>query len=302
MRAGAALTGLALGDALGAPFEGRRRVKPAQVDAWCLADAPLRWTDDTHMALALARHLVGDRTLADPDGLGRAFADAYAAEPWRGYGAGPPQVYALVARGMDFDAAAASLFNGSGSYGNGAAMRAAPVALPPSHGDLDEVARRASVQARLTHAHPEAVAGAVVIAQLVARLLEQDRPDIEVVHRVVGEVAGRSDADPLRSGLRTALDPAGSPDDPRRTASRVGTGVAAAESVPAAVVALLAGRDLLDTITTAITFGGDTDTIAAMAGAMAGAAWGLDSVPESVLARLEARRELAELAGRLRSG
>jgi ADP-ribosylglycohydrolase len=64
---------------------------------------------------------------------------------------------------------------------------------------------------------------------------------------------------------------------------------------------VLAGRDLLDAITTAIGFGGDTDTIAAMAGAMAGAAWGLDGVPASMLSRLEARDELADLARRLRA-
>lgn len=76
-------------------------------------------------------------------------------------------------------------------------------------------------------------------------------------------------------------------------ADRCGTGVAAAESVPAAIVALLAGSgDVLQVVTTAIGFGGDTDTIAAMAGA----AFGLEHLPDALLDRLEARAELEQLA------
>jgi ADP-ribosylglycohydrolase len=72
--------------------------------------------------------------------------------------------------------------------------------------------------------------------------------------------------------------------------------------VPAAVAALLSGTDLLGVIRIAISLGGDTDTIAAMAGAMAGAAWGLEHVPARLLDRLEARAELEELAATLSSG
>lgn len=74
-----------------------------------------------------------------------------------------------------------------------------------------------------------------------------------------------------------------------------GTGVAAAASVPAAVAALLGGADLLEVVTIAIRLGGDTDTIAAMAGA----AWGLAGIPASLLDRLEARDELELLAAAL---
>jgi poly(ADP-ribose) glycohydrolase ARH3 len=124
-RARGVLLGLALGDALGAPFEGRSRVDREQVEAWRDAREPLRWTDDTHMALTLAHHLLDDPELADPDALGAAFARAHADEPWRGYGSGPPQVFALVEQGLSFEQAARTLFGGSGSFGNGAAMRVA---------------------------------------------------------------------------------------------------------------------------------------------------------------------------------
>jgi poly(ADP-ribose) glycohydrolase ARH3 len=143
-RARGTLLGLGLGDALGAPFEGRSRVSREQVVAWRDAHEPLRWTDDTHMALTLANHLLADPDLVDPDALGATFARAYAAEPWRGYGSGPPQVFALVERGLRFEEAAGSLFGGSGSFGNGAAMRVAPVGLLAVAADPAEAARHPS--------------------------------------------------------------------------------------------------------------------------------------------------------------
>jgi poly(ADP-ribose) glycohydrolase ARH3 len=201
---------------------------------------------------------------------------------------------------LGYEDAAASLFDGTGSFGNGAAMRVAPVALVPPPGDDTEVARLARVQARLTHTHPDGVEGAAVVARIVARLLAVETPDTEMVRRTVTEVVDATPAGVLRDRLHDALAELDAHGDAARAAARVGTGVAAAASVPAAVVAVLAGHDLLGTITTAIGFGGDADTIAAMAGAMGGAAWGLDGVPVAMLARLEARDELADLATRLR--
>ena len=295
-RARGVLLGLALGDALGAPFEGRSWVARAQVDAWREAHEPLRWTDDTHMALTLARHLVDDPELADPEALGAAFARAYAAEPWRGYGAGPPRVFALVERGSSFEEAAGSLFGGTGSFGNGAARRVAPVGLLPAATDPNEAARLAAVQARVTHTHPDAVDGAAVVAQVVASLLDADDVEVDGLVEVLTSVSARLAEGPVRDGLTGVLEVLHARGDAFEAARQCGTGVAAAASVPAAVAALLSGGDPVEVVTIAIRLGGDTDTIAAMAGAMAGAAWGLAGVPGALLERLEARDELERLA------
>ncbi|HEX6233047.1 MAG TPA: ADP-ribosylglycohydrolase family protein [Jiangellaceae bacterium] len=53
------LLGGALGDALGAPFEGRPVVAPDELRAWVDSDRPLRWTDDTALQVALADYLAG---------------------------------------------------------------------------------------------------------------------------------------------------------------------------------------------------------------------------------------------------
>jgi poly(ADP-ribose) glycohydrolase ARH3 len=296
-RARGVLLGLALGDALGAPFEGRSQITGAQVEAWIDASEPLRWTDDTHMALTLARHLVDEPALDDPEALGAAFAHAYLLEPWRGYGSGPPQVFAMVEQGLRFEEAAGRLFDGSGSFGNGAAMRVAPVGLLPAAKDPREAARLAAAQARVTHTNPDAIAGASVVAQVIASLLDRGRVHEDTIVGVVRAVTERLSPGPVRDRLTDVIDVVASGGSAATAAERCGTGVAAAESVPAACAALLAGGDdVLEAVATAIRFGGDTDTIAAMAGAMAGAAFGLEAMPDGLLDRLEARTELEHLA------
>ena len=289
-----ALLGTALGDAVGAPFEGRSRVTTGEVEDWLASSARLRWTEDTHMALTLGQVLRDAHGTLETQRLGDAFAAAYAAEPWRGYGAGPPQVFALARRGMTYVEAAGSLFGGSGSFGNGAAMRVAPVALAAG-ADVERAAELAAVQARVTHTHPEAVDGAVFIATAVCALAAGDGGGREVAPRLEA-VVGRLPAGSLRTAVMDLLAAELAGDDLAAVARRIGTGVAARESVPAAVAALLDGEDVVSTLVAAVRLGGDTDTIAAMAGAMAGAAYGASAIPDRLLARLEALDELEALA------
>lgn len=84
------------------------------------------YTDDTQMAIALAESLL-DRGGVDELALGRAFADAH--DPSRGYGSGTTEVLRLVRAGVHPREAARLALGGQGSFGNGAAMRIAPVAV-----------------------------------------------------------------------------------------------------------------------------------------------------------------------------
>lgn len=283
-----------MGDAVGAPFEGRQRVAQAHVESWLDAAEQMRWTDDTHMALTLGEVLRDSGGTLDTQQLGDAFADAYAAEPWRGYGAGPPQVFALAARGVSYVEAAGSLFGGSGSFGNGAAMRVTPVALV-ARTDLDRAAQLAETQARVTHTHPEAVDAAVLVGTAVCTLAAVS-DDVPSRRSAVAATTDRLSPGALRTAVREVVDAEQAGEDVVAVARRLGTGVAARESVPAAVAALLAGRDVRSTLITAVCLGGDTDTIAAMAGAMAGAVYGASGIPEQLLGRLEASGRLDALA------
>ena len=293
----AALFGLALCDAIGAPFEGRSRIDRSEINAWLDADETLRWTDDTHMALVLARVLRDAGGVLDQQRLGDAFAAAYAAEPWRGYGAGPPRVFELARRGIPYVEAAGSLFGNTGSFGNGAAMRVTPVALGTAG---DEVRARALAiqQAEVTHTHIEAVDGAVFVATALCHLarIPGGRADLRAALHGAGQLLA---GEVIRAEIRSVLDLDTHDGDVIAAVRARGTGVAARESVPAAVAALLRGHDLISTLVTAVELGGDTDTIAAMAGALAGAVYGEDALSPRLLERLEAREEIGELADAL---
>lgn len=298
-RVRAALHGLALGDGVGAPFEGRRHVSRDALDDLLADDRPLVWTDDTHMAITLAEVLADHAGSVDPEVLGDAFAAAFTAEPWRGYGSGPPQVFALARGGASYVDAAASLFGGSGSFGNGAAMRVAPVAMVAVD-DLEVVATLAATQAKVTHSHPAAIDGAVLVATTIARLAH-DGPDRHPADAIDAAVRH------LRDGaVRRATSPLlAVGDDPTalvRLAAETGTGVAAPESVPAAIAAVLAGDGFEEVLTRAVLLGGDTDTIAAMAGAMAAAREGPSCLPNGLVRRLEAHDRIDRLASRLVAG
>jgi len=124
-----ALLGAACGDAMGAPFEGSRAVSRILVENWMTSARAMRYTDDTALTLVLARHLITSGGMIEEDRLARDFAEEWQSEPDRGYGAGPPRIFRAVLSGENWGSVARSAFQGTGSWGNGGAMRVAPVAL-----------------------------------------------------------------------------------------------------------------------------------------------------------------------------
>lgn len=103
-----ALLGAAVGDAFGAPFEGARVVGAAHLDALEASSEILRFTDDTHMTIGLAESLIAQDGF-DGSHLAETFIRHYESEPWRGYGPGPPHVFALIRRGISWQDAATTL-------------------------------------------------------------------------------------------------------------------------------------------------------------------------------------------------
>jgi ADP-ribosylglycohydrolase len=163
-RARLSLRGLSVGDALGERFFGPPEIVRAAAADRTVPPGPWRYTDDTEMALSVVETLETDGRI-DADALGRRFAARYHAS--RGYGAAAHRVLRAIAVGAPPRAAAAALFEGEGSYGNGSAMRVAPVGAWFAD-DLDRAAAEAAASAVATHAHPEGIAGAVAVAVAAA--------------------------------------------------------------------------------------------------------------------------------------
>jgi len=119
-RALGALLGTFVGDALGMAWEG---APPGTIpDVLEMEDERLgagTYTDDTEMTIALAESLLRCDVVDDED-LARSFLAVH--DPRRGYGTGTTQVFDLWRKGVPTREAAARVFDGQGSLGNGAAI------------------------------------------------------------------------------------------------------------------------------------------------------------------------------------
>lgn len=284
------LLGLATGDALGAPYEGGLLERLVWRFIGHTSDGCLRWTDDTQMALDLAESLLNEDGVR-PAALAKRFASSYR---WsRGYGRGAARVLKRIRRGEPWETAGKAVY-AEGSYGNGAAMRAPVLALFFVR-DRDGLIAAARSSARVTHAHPLGIEGAVLIA-LAAHTMLEGRPANQVLDIVQTECSAPQMAERLktvRSWIKSQQMPS-----PREVATTLGNGITALTSCPTALFAALGHMNssfeaMMEFI---IACRGDVDTIGAMAGALWGIGNGAERLPQI---RLEARDVLVDIATRM---
>jgi poly(ADP-ribose) glycohydrolase ARH3 len=278
------LLGLALGDAIGAPFEGS---PPGKRDLSHLPPV-LRYTDDTEMAMGVAESLSEVGGL-DEEHLARTFVRNFHAG--RGYGPGTVAVLGLIEKGVPWLQANRAVFP-QGSFGNGAAMRAAPLGLF-FYADPRRLREATYGASSVTHDHPLAKEGALIVTFAVSQIIREKTPG-EVLGGLTGLVESEAYQQKLRA-LRELLE--GEEEDVDAVVSRLGHGVEAVQSAPTALYAFLRyGRDYLRTVRFCVSLGGDTDTISAMAGALSGAATGEGGLPGEFLERLEDGDRIRDLA------
>jgi poly(ADP-ribose) glycohydrolase ARH3 len=270
-----ALLGTFVGDALGMPFEGKPpEAVPERLEMLAARLGRGTYTDDTQMAIALAESLLAQGAV-DAEHLGHAFLAAYDAR--RGYGSGTRAVLALIAEGVPVADASTLAFGGRGSFGNGAAMRVAPIAV--RYADSESLLEAARRSARVTHAHPIGIdAAATQAAAIRAALLGEDALAAACAAAATAEIHDRL---AVAVGLLPERPP------PAALAARLGNGSTGHESVPTAVYAAAAHARFEDAVSFAIRCGGDTDTIGAMTGAIAGARGGATAIPRPWLDALE---------------
>ncbi len=217
-----------------------------------LFDAASRFTDDTVLTVAVARALLH----GEPPG--RAMRELHGLYPDAGFG---PTFRAWIEAGEE--AAPPK------SASNGAAMRISPVGWAAS--TLDAAMASAARFTVVTHDHPEAVKGAQAVA--VAVFLARQGAGKDALRDHVERVFGYDLAVPL-----DAVRPVYAFD------------LSCAGTVPHAIRAFLEASDFEDAVRNAISIGGDSDTLAAIAGAIAEAHWGGVPAPiaQSVWERLDA--------------
>ncbi|MFC9491980.1 ADP-ribosylglycohydrolase family protein [Streptomyces hydrogenans] len=276
--------GLAFGDAFGDRWFGilRRDGEAPLAARTPPAEETWHWTDDTAQALVLVRELARNAGAVDQDRLARALAAAYADDTHRGYGASMHDVLRRIGAGEPWRDVVSGQFGGQGSWGNGAAMRVAPLGAWHAH-DLDTAAELAARQAVVSHHHPEAVTGAVAVA-LAAALAVRGRgapaPDRPGFLRAVADRLPDSD---VRSGLRTAARMPGRT-SVRHAAEVLGSGyrMSGPDTVPFALWCA-AGHldDPHEGLWATVAGRGDIDTTCAIVGGVIAARTGVNALPAS---------------------
>jgi ADP-ribosylglycohydrolase len=290
-RARVSLEGLSVGDGFGDQFFTaynalnyiEYRAMPLQY--W-------RYTDDTNMALSIYS-VLRRRGEIDQDMLAGSFAKQY--HPSRGYGPAMHGLLGQIQLGIPWQMAATGLFSGQGSYGNGAAMRVAPLGAYFAD-DLDAAVLQAHHSSEITHAHSEGIAGAIAVAiatGIAWRFREEEKkpsrkefidqilpyvPD-SIVHEKIRHA--RDLADGCSVGLAIA-------------ALGNGTGVSAQDTVP--FVLWCAGERLNnyeEALWLTASGMGDVDTTCAMVGGIVSLYTGLEGIPSSWI---ESREPLPDWA------
>ncbi|MFC4911741.1 ADP-ribosylglycohydrolase family protein [Actinomadura gamaensis] len=278
-RACSSLIGLALGDALGSQF-----FVPSNrpyLDERALPPAPWQWTDDTEMACSIHLTLAVHGRI-DQDVLAASFAERHDFD--RGYGPATNRMLRLVREGGDWRKLASELFDGNGSWGNGAAMRVAPLGAYFAD-DLDEAARQAALSATVTHTHPEAVAGAIAVAVASGLAADGDWRPGPFIDRVLEYVPdGR-----VRDGVREARHLL-TVSDAETAAYVLGNGraVAAHDTVPFTIWVAARHRDDFErAVWATASAGGDVDTTCAIVGGIVAAGLKPGELPAEWLAAAE---------------
>ena len=314
-RAYGALAGLALGDALGMPTQ---EMSPAQIRAvygritgLVDGDASQPYapgmpagsvTDDTEQALLIASLLVRGRGSSSGRVALNAVEFAHALLAWEDSmierGSldllGPSTKAALerVRAGED------PLTVGGAGTTNGAAMRVTPIGIAVSTEDPEAFAEAVWSSCRVTHATRQGFQSAALVAAAVSMGIDAQRTFPEDVRSLLWKALtyveslparGAWTPDPdvvaaTRRAMQLAVNPASS--SLECLVEQVGTSVASAEAIPMAF-ALLARDPSPQALLDAANIGGDTDTIGAIAGAILGAALGVEVLPADSLSMIE---------------
>jgi ADP-ribosylglycohydrolase len=241
------------------------------------------YTDDTEMMIGIMEAL-REAPSFDPALTARRFLENF--HPFRGYGGRIYGVMNRLRQGAPWDQV------GTDSWGNGGAMRIAPIGFF-FYDEREQLYKNALMCTQITHRHPQGVAGAQAQALAVGMATQKGVngeaiDQIAFLEEIVQGVDGIDSAVAAEIKRIMKLDTSG--DLEAKIARIVRTfarDVSAIGAVPAAIAAFVINDNFPDTVLTAVNCGGDTDTIGAMAGAIAGAYYGYASIPSAWLEPLE---------------
>lgn len=280
-RAVQSLQGLSCGDAFGERFFLQEKIAHSLITQRILPSPPWHFTDDTAMALAVTEHLEEHGEIHQTF-LAASFGTKYLADPQRGYGMAMhgllPQLAKAPSRWREQSQA---LFGGRGSFGNGSAMRVAPLGAYFAD-DFDALINQAELSAVITHSHQEAIVGAIAVA-LAAGLAWRHKSSPMTPGDFLQQICERTPISEVHLGIVRALAlPAYTTIEAAVAGLGNGSKVTAQDTVPFAVwVAAHHLNNYEEALWTTVSALGDRDTTCAIVGGIVAMSAGAESVPQS---------------------
>lgn len=295
----ATLLGLAVGDALGVQFE-TVPFGDERLTTWdgTFGDCPYhklvagQWSDDTEMAQRLAARLLADNGYS-PLSISRTYVNWLESNNLRGMGKTTRQALTKLRMGLPWTQSGIE-----GAEGNGTAMRAAPIGVFFQN-NIQAVSEFAHIDARITHRSVEACTGSTAVALAVtllvkgfpkgslAKVLDWLPESSQVYQRLQPILERAAVTEVSDTGAKHVAQVA-------ERLARMGTAAHVVQTVPAAFQAFLETSCFKDAVESAVRAGGDTDTTAAITGALAGTYYGIEQV-EPYLQDLEMSQHLWSL-------
>jgi poly(ADP-ribose) glycohydrolase ARH3 len=284
------MLGTHVGDALGMPVEGYeyKTIEEQYGKLREMLDARMgegTYTDDTEMMIGIAESLVECKGFNGMDMADR-FVKLY--NPERGYGGGTVRALSLIKEGIDWNFAGERVFGG-GSFGNGSSMRIAPIGAF-YYDKPDDLRKIAYESSNITHAHPYGKEGASLQAFAVAKAINSDpSEELDKQSFVSDLIKFVSEEGKLyKAKLKHIKELLECEPDKAEVINRLGNDSSAPNSVPTAIYSFIShSHDFEDSVSYAVSLGGDTDTIGAMTGAISGAYHGKSGIPQRWLDVLE---------------
>ncbi|HLP63129.1 ADP-ribosylglycohydrolase family protein [Flavobacterium sp.] len=282
------LLGVSIGDAFGDSFFGETDEILQKIASREIPETKWEFTDDTIMSIAIFEELEESGEI-NQDNLIKRFYTNHDLDANRGYGATLRRLLREIKEGQNWKDVSKSIFDGQGSMGNGAAMRACPIGAYYFE-NIQKVKEFATKSAEVTHSNIEAITGALAISigtALTTKMKSENQllSPIEFIDKILEELP---DSDTKSKISKSKSIPYNYQIETVKSILGNGTNMTAQDTVPFAVWCTAYNlENFEEALWKAVSILGDRDTICAMVGGMTIMSTKTENIPKKWITKVE---------------